>query len=220
MTNNKDKYLKLRGYAVAVVFILVVIGIYIKLFNLQVDPNERKKFEEFAEKTNFREAVIPAQRGNLYAADGSLLATSVKIYDIAIDGKAMRQDLIDKHLNGLSDSLHALFGKPANYYAQLILKAKAQNKQYVKIARGINFQQLKRLKTFPIFEKGQIKGGLIVDERLVRERSVKDIGSRTLGYVKDSVKVGLEGAYNELLAGKDGRRLEQRMGAETGSQLM
>ncbi|MCK0199633.1 penicillin-binding protein [Ornithobacterium rhinotracheale] len=212
MTNNKDKYLKLRGYAVAVVFILVVIGIYIKLFNLQVDPNERKKFEEFAEKTNFREAVIPAQRGNLYAADGSLLATSVKIYDIAIDGKAMRQDLIDKHLNGLSDSLHVLFGKPANYYAQLILKAKAQNKQYVKIARGINFQQLKRLKTFPIFEKGQIKGGLIVDERLVRERSVKDIGSRTLGYVKDSVKVGLEGAYNELLAGKDGRRLEQRMG--------
>ncbi|MRI63261.1 PASTA domain-containing protein [Ornithobacterium rhinotracheale] len=209
---SKEKNLIFRGIIVSVGLAIISLGVGYKLANLQIDPSERKKFEEFAEKTNFREAVIPAQRGNLYAADGSLLATSVKIYDIAIDGKAMRQNLIDTELNGLSDSLHVLFGKPANYYAQLVLNAKAQNKQYVKLARGINFQQLRRLKTFPIFNAGQIKGGLIVDERLVRERSVKDIGSRTLGYVKDSIKVGLEGAYNELLAGKDGKRLEQRMG--------
>ncbi|QAR30081.1 PASTA domain-containing protein [Ornithobacterium rhinotracheale] len=212
MTDNQNKNLKLRGYIVAASFILALLGVLAKLSHLQMAPGERKKFEEFAQKTNFREAIIPAQRGSLYAADGSLLATSIKMYDIAIDGKAMRQDLIDKDLNALSDSLHTLFGKPANYYAKLILKAKEQNKQYVKIASGLNFQQLKRLKNFPIFKKGQIKGGLIIEDRLERERSVKDIGSRTLGYVKDSVKVGLEGAYNELLAGKDGRRLEQRMG--------
>lgn len=212
MTSNTDKYLKLRGYAIAALFVLVMLGVVFKLINLQLDPKERLKFEKFAEKTNFREAIIPAQRGNLYAADGSLLATSVKIYDIAIDGKAMRQNLIDTELSGLSDSLHTLFGKPANYYAKLILNAKAQNKQYVRIAKDVNFQDLRRLKTFPIFNSGQIKGGLIVEEKQVRERSVRDIGPRTLGYVKDSVKVGLEGAYNELLAGKDGKRLEQRMG--------
>lgn len=212
MIKNKKEIL-LKGYAVSAVLVIMAIGIIYKLVNLQVDPAERARFEEFAQRTNFREAEIPAQRGNLYASDGSLLATSVRHYDIAIDGKAMRQELIDTQLNGLADSLHKMFGKPAKEYAKLILHAKANGKQYVRLARDLNFEQLNRLKNFPIFNQGQIKGGFIVEDRLIRERSVRDIGSRTLGYVKgDTLKVGLEGAYNDLLAGKNGKRLEQRMG--------
>lgn len=211
MIKNKNEIL-LKGYAVSIAMVAVTIAIIVQLINLQTDPELRERFEEFAQRTNFREAEIPAQRGNLYAADGSLLATSVRHYDIAIDGKAMRQELIDEHLNALADSLQAMFGKPAKEFAKTILQAKANDKQYVRIARDLNFKQLNRIKTFPIFNEGQIKGGFIVEDKLIRERSVKDIGTRTLGYVRDSIKVGLEGAYNELLAGKNGKRLEQRMG--------
>ncbi|MXV38838.1 PASTA domain-containing protein [Flavobacteriaceae bacterium Ap0902] len=210
---NSKKEILLKGYMVACLLVVMAIGISVKLVNLQANQEERERFEAFAQRTNFREAEIPAQRGNLYAADGSLLATSVRHYDIAIDGKAMRQDLIDAHLNELADSLSAIFGKPSSFYAKTILSAKADNKQYVRLARDLNFRQLNRIKKFPIFDKGQIKGGFIVEDKLIRERSIRDIGARTLGYVKgDSLKVGLEGAYNDLLAGKNGRRLEQRMG--------
>lgn len=212
MIKNKKEIL-LKGYTISFLLVVLSLGVIYKLVNLQANPEERAKFEAFAQRTNFREAEIPAQRGNLYASDGSLLATSVRHYDIAIDGKAMRQELIDEHLNALADSLSAMFGKKSSYYAKLILNAKANNKQYVRITRNLNFRQLNRIKKFPIFDKGQIKGGFIVEDKLIRERSVKDIGSRTLGYVKgDTLKVGLEGAYNELLAGKNGKRLEQRMG--------
>lgn len=212
MINNKKEIL-LKGYAIGVLLVFLSLAVGYKLLNLQVNPEERAKFEAFAQRTNFREAEIPAQRGNLYASDGSLLATSVRHYDIAIDGKAMRQSLIDSDLSKLSDSLSAMFGKKPSYYSRLILNAKAKNKQYVRIARGLNFRQLNRVKKFPIFEKGQIKGGFVVEDKLIRERSVKDLGPRTLGYVKgDSIKVGLEGAYNELLSGVNGKRMEQRMG--------
>lgn len=212
MIDNRKRTL-IKAYTVCLLLLVTAIAIAWKLIALQTDPTEKVKFIEFAERTNFREAVIPAQRGNLYASDGSLLATSVKIYDIAIDGKAMRENLIDTQLQQLADSLHVMFGKPSSHYAKLILGAKKNKKQYVRIARGINYIELKRLRNFPIFREGQIKGGLIIEDRLIRERSVKDIGSRTLGYVKgDSIKIGLEGAYNNLLAGKDGKRLEQRMG--------
>ena len=212
MIHNKKEIL-LKGYAVSFVLVVMALGVIYKLVTLQVDPAEREKFEAFAQRTNFREAEIPAQRGNIYAADGSLLATSVRHYDIAIDGKAMRQELIDEHLNALADSLSAMFGRPSKDYAKTILHAKSNGKQYVRIAKDLNFVQLNRIKSFPIFNKGQIKGGFIVEDKLIRERSVKDISSRTLGYVKgDTLKVGLEGAYNELLAGKNGKRLEQRMG--------
>lgn len=210
---NSKKEILLKGYAVAFLLVIMSLGIVYKLINLQANPEERHKFEAFAQRTNFREAEIPAQRGNLYAADGSLLATSVRHYDIAIDGKAMRQELIDSHLNELADSLSKMFGKPSPYYAKMILEAKANERQYLRIARNLNFRQLNRIQKFPIFNAGQIKGGFIIEDKLIRERSVKDIGARTLGYVKgDSLKVGLEGAYNDLLAGKNGKRLEQRMG--------
>ena len=212
MIKNKNEIL-IKGYVISALLVVVAIGIVVQLINLQTDTELREKFEEFAQKTNFREAEIPAQRGNLYASDGSLLATSVRHYDIAIDGKAMRQELIDVHLSSLADSLSKMFGKPANDYAKLILNAKANEKQYVRIATNLNFKQLNRIKNFPIFNEGQIKGGFIVEDKLIRERSVKDIGARTLGYVKgDTLKVGLEGAYNNLLSGKNGKRLEQRMG--------
>ncbi|MDO5509357.1 MAG: penicillin-binding protein [Weeksellaceae bacterium] len=206
------KEILLKGYVIAALLIIMGVGVLYNLLNLQFNQEEREKFEEFAQRTNFREAEIPAQRGNLYAADGSLLATSVRKYDIAIDGMSMRQELIDRDLNALCDSLQAMFGKPSKEYAKTILFAKANDKQYQRIEKGLNYTDLERIKNFPIFKEGQIKGGLIVEDRLVRERSVKDIGARTLGYVKDSLRVGLEGAYNSLLAGINGKRFEQRMG--------
>ncbi|CAI9428865.1 Penicillin-binding protein 2 [Candidatus Ornithobacterium hominis] len=210
---KQKKDILLKAYFISILLVIISIGICYKLFNLQLNPQERARFEAFAQKINFRESTIPAARGNLYAADGSLLATSVRKYDVAFDAKAMRQSLIDEHLNSLADSLHAMFNKPAATYAKLILNAKKNKKQYVPIAKNLNYHQLKRISSFPIFNHGQIKGGFIIEDHLVRERSVKDIGARTLGYVKgDSLKVGLEGAYNTLLSGKDGKRLEQRMG--------
>lgn len=207
------KNILLKAYLVSFAMVLVAIGIAYHLFALQHTPAVREKLTEWAKNTNFKEAVIPAQRGNLYASDGSLLATSVRFFDVAIDGKSMRQNLIDTQLNALADSLSDLLGKSPKHYAKLILDAKAKNKQYVLIARNLNYKELSRLKTFPIFNKGRIKGGLSISDTLKRERSIKDIGKRTLGYVKnDSIKVGLEGAYNSLLAGKNGKRLVQRMG--------
>ena len=212
MIKNKKEIL-LKAYGISFLMLILAIGIIFRLISLQTNPEEREKFEAFAQRTNFREATIPAQRGNLYAADGSLLATSVRHYDIAIDGKAMSQALIDQYLNALADSLSSMFGKPAKEYAKIILHAKANDKQYVRIARNLSYRDLNRVREFPIFNQGQIKGGFVIENKLIRERSVKDIGARTLGYVRgDSVKVGLEGAYNDLLSGRDGKRLEQRMG--------
>lgn len=209
---KSKKEILLKAYAIGFLLVGVAIAIVFKLYNLQTDPEISSKFEAFAQRTNFREAVIPAQRGNLYASDGSLLATTVRHYDIAIDAKAMRQELIDEHLNALADSLSKMFNKPSKEFAKLILFAKKNDKQYVRIARDLNFRQLNRIKNFPIFNEGQIKGGFIVEDRLIRERPLQGSIKRTLGYVKDSIKVGLEGAYDDLLAGQDGKRLEQRMG--------
>lgn len=211
--NRNRKNILLKSYLFGFFLILFGIGIVYNLINLQANPNQRQRFQEFAQKTNFRTVEVKAPRGNLYATDGSLLATTVRYYDIGLDAKSMRKELIDSSLSALADSLSNMFGKPSSYYTKLILNAKAKGSQYKPIAKKLNFKDMKRVSQFPIFKEGQIKGGFVVDDRLIRERSIRDIGARTIGYVRgDSIEVGLEGAYNKLLAGKNGQRLEQRMG--------
>src|SRR5699024_7456023 len=51
------------------------------------------------------------------------------------------------------------------------------------------------------------KGGMITEQKTVRELPLGKLAERTVG--KGSA--GLEGAYNEYLTGKDGRRLKQKI---------
>ena len=61
-------------FALAVVF---------KLFSIQFLNGD--KYRDLAEKRTVKNVEIPANRGNVYSADGSLLATSIPKYDIRID---------------------------------------------------------------------------------------------------------------------------------------
>lgn len=67
---------------------------------------------------NYREATLKAARGNLFASDGSILATTVMRYDIYLDFKTMRDTIYKNNAGKLSDSLGAMFGKPASYFRQ------------------------------------------------------------------------------------------------------
>ena len=61
---------------------------------------------------------------------------------------------------------------------------------------------------FPLFNKGRYKGGFIVSPKPKRERPFKQLAYRTIGYVKDGYNpVGLEGYFNETLAGEAGKQL-------------
>ena len=43
------------------------------------------KYRSLAQKRTIKNVEIPANRGNVYSADGSLLATSIPKYDIRLD---------------------------------------------------------------------------------------------------------------------------------------
>ena len=80
------------------------------------------------------------------------------------------------------------------------------------LVKDLDYEQYQRIKKFPIFNKGQNKGGFIHETESKRELIVQDIGIRTIGYDDQRGKVGLEGAYSDLLSGIEGRRWEQFMG--------
>ncbi len=193
-------------------FVFAII-IAVKLINLQFVDGE--KYRELAEKNTTRNFVIPASRGNVYADDGSLLATSVPKYDIRFDAVTVSSSDFNKYLPGLSVELSKMFGKSASYHQNKLRKARANKNRFLLIAKNLGYSDYIRIKSFPLFNLGPYQGGFITEQRTVREHPIGKIAERTIGHEqKDkpgTYSVGLEGAFHEYLQGKNGKRLKQKI---------
>ncbi|MFV0237844.1 MAG: penicillin-binding protein [Flavobacteriales bacterium] len=194
-----------RAYLIGALLIILFVGVGVKLLSIQI--NEKENY-----KDNIVAYTIPAKRGNLYASDGTLLATTVTKYNVAMDFKTFynrtNSDTIDFYKNALADSLAKSFKKKSKKeYLRLFAKQKTKKSQYVMLFKDLNYGEVKRLRNFPMFkDRKSTKNGLIVSER--NERAViNNKWSRTIGRVENGRKIGLEGAYTEFLQGKDGKEL-------------
>lgn len=213
--SKRKKTLK-WGYlfaGVAFLTFLVFLGRIIFLQNTNVEEIKNDYINK-----NYREATLKAARGNLFAADGSILATTVMRYDLYIDFKTIKDSVYSKNIEALTDSLNVMFGKPRSYYHQIFDQQKKKENQYYGLVRGLDFDQYDRIRKFPIFSAKDKKTGnfkknrcLIVERRYRRELATTEIGAGTIGIDNGEYKAGLEGAFSKYLSGTDGTRLEQRV---------
>lgn len=203
-----------RLYLVAGFFLIFGGGIAFKLLNLQF--KEGDKYRDLAEKNTVKNFVIPANRGNVYDDNGVLLATSVPKYDIRFDAVTVSDEDFKENLQGLSEGLSKMFGKPASHYHNLLTKARTDRNRYLFIVKNLGYSDYMRIKSLPLFNKGPYRGGIIVEQRTVREHPIGKMAHRTVGDESTTkpgyYAVGIEGAFNDLLTGKDGRRLKQKIG--------
>ena len=211
---NKQGNIMSRGYLV--VFVLFVLGISVgyRLVSLQLTQGD--KYRELAEERSIKNVEVSPVRGNIYAEDGSLLATSVSKYSIHFDAVTVSERVFQQELGALSDSLAAMLGKPSNHYAKMLRNARSKRSRYQLIARRLSYPQYQRIRKFPMFRLGGVRGGFIVNRKFVRDLPFGKIAERTIGYEQRNpngtyVKVGLEGAYGIPLRGQSGRQLQQRI---------
>ena len=155
----EEKNISYRIYLVAFVVLVMAVGILVKLTNIQwVEGDYYRKLAQDKTVKNF---VIPANKGNVYSADGSLLATSIPNYTIRFDAMAPKKEDFDKNLKALSDSLSLLLEKPSSHYFNELRKARTNKNRYLLLARGLSYTEYMRMKTFPLFKLGTNKGGMI-----------------------------------------------------------
>ena len=196
--------------------LMLVVGIAIVAKIIVIQTVDREELLESARKADIRIVSVPAVRGNIFSKNGTLLATTIPVFDIHFDPVAVPQDRFDKEIGALSDSLaRMLKTHTKSQFVNMFTKARNNNKRYVKVARKLKMDEYERLKTFPIF-KEKLGNGLIADKQLVRERPYGDIAMRVIGYVNyndtlNPVKVGLEGAYDTCLSGRDGVQMRRRV---------
>ncbi len=209
-----EKNIMNRLYVVAGSMFLFAILVVVKLITIQTVEGE--KYRKLAHERTIKNFTIQPNRGNLYSDDGSLLATSVTKYDIRFDAVAPKSKDFEANVKALADSLSIFTNKPSSYYQNIFRKARANKHRYLLVLRNLGYTDYMRVKQFPLFNLGPYKGGLIVEQRTVREHPLGKIAERSVGYERVDengyyTRVGLEGAFGEYLRGKPGKRLKQRI---------
>jgi cell division protein FtsI (penicillin-binding protein 3) len=194
---------------------LLAAALLIRILILQYI--QRGKWSDMSEKYVFKTAEVQANRGDILTDDGRLLASSVPYYTVYMDTRSsgMSASTFSSGISGLSAGLARLLGEhSASGWKTLITDARKKGDRYLLIKRKVDYETLKALKELPIFREGQYKGGMVAQAENRRILPNNDLAARTIGYLNlgsEGNEVGVEGAFDKELAGKNGVAIKQRL---------
>ncbi|MCF8218412.1 MAG: transpeptidase family protein [Bacteroidales bacterium] len=209
---DKRKQILFRVYILYFFMLMAGIAIIGKIVYLQVVEGDELRAQAREITVKYRN--IEAVRGSIHDENGRLLATSVPVFDVRMDvaSPLISDQLFQSKVDSLARGLANLFKDKhyRTYRSELVSNRKSGNR-YMLVKRNVTYDELKVIRDLPIFRRGKYKGGLIVIEKNKRVKPFRGLAARTIGYAREDYKVGLEGAYDNVLKGDSGRQLMQRV---------
>ena len=194
---------------------LLAVAILVRILILQFV--QREKWASMGDQFVYKDAEVIANRGDILASDGRLLASSVPYYSIYMDTKSsgMSSSVWSNGISGLSSGLSRIVGvRSASQWKADLIKARKAGDRYYLIKRQVDYESLTKLRELPIFREGQYKGGLVAVPENRRILPNKELAARTIGYLNQGSTgsvVGIEGSFNEELSGENGFVVKQRL---------
>ena len=193
---------------------LFIFGIIIVAKLIYIQWIQGNQWKQIAQSGNIEYRPIKPTRGNIYAQNGSLLATSLPFYQLAIDPCLAADSIFEQHVGALSTRLANFYkDKSPLAYQKLLREARKSKKKYLLInPKQIDYHQKKAMSQWPLLREGRFRGGAIFEKIEKRFRPFQELASRTLGFINtNNHGVGLEYSFNHTLHGIDGGALYQKM---------
>ena len=207
----------------AAVYVFIVLLLLLIIYNIVVIQTvERKEWLALGSKSKRTDIIVLPNRGNIYSADGRLMASSIPTYYVYMDLRvpALHEKngkLFTENVDSLALCLADYFGdKSKADYKRDLTKAYQQGKGEYPFYKGkISYAQLKDIKKFPLFKLGQNKSGLLTKEMFRRVKPFSTLSSRTIGdiYADETKggKNGLELSFDSILRGSPGVSTRQKV---------
>ncbi|MBR2527918.1 MAG: penicillin-binding protein 2 [Blautia sp.] len=210
----KNKLAALFVVVLLAFFILIARVVYINAKN----GTEYRRNVLAQEQQSYSSRTIPAKRGDIYDRNGNLLATSNKIYTLIMDCFQINSD--SSYIEPTVAALKKFFDLDEEVVRQKLTQESTRDSQYQIMKKGITIEEQKAFEDYvnPDQEKaGDLSPGELAERMKVRgiwfeedyRRSYpfRELACDTIGftYSRDSADRGLEGYYNSLLSGVDGR---------------
>ncbi len=208
---NNKKALINRARMVGWLLFLLAIMVFVKLIRVQYyDTFKGKTWAEYSEKNDLKLDTIPAMRGNIYASDNSLLATSLPYYFVGFDTKVADSAYFYNHIDELASLLAKNFGEnTADGYRSKIMRYRvSKSKRYLRLkSKEITHLEREKLKKWPFFAKDRKGGGGKFETIYKRYKPFSPMADRTIGGIDPKSGrgyIGLEASFDKQLEGRPG----------------
>ncbi len=153
MTTRATRGPRRRTVVALAVILSVLVAFVVRLVDIQVvsaDEHVSESLEHLGASS-----AIPGQRGSILDADGTVLASSVMVYDAQLSPQVIM--LVEEKDPKLpwaeaSDKIAAITGQTGEEVRALVSNALAENpnSQYVALKRGLNTDQFMKLKALGV----------------------------------------------------------------------
>lgn len=223
MSINKRKEIMWRMWLAILFPVLAGCAVVFQTFKIQVI--EGAEWRDMADSLTVVSRTIEPERGNIYSEDGSLLSTSLPFFEVRIDFKSepMTDEIFNKNVDSLAYMMSLKIGaKSKDAYKKELIKNRQKGNRYYLVKRNVTYPVLKDMMQWPFFKLGKYKSGMIVLQKNKRITPFGILAERTIGFKRvvpnpsikdkmDTIRVGIEGGFDEYLAGIEGQMLMQRI---------
>ncbi|MFV0366107.1 MAG: penicillin-binding protein [Mangrovibacterium sp.] len=198
-------------------FYLLFVGLalYVVFRILSIQQIGTEKLAELKERLENETRIIEANRGNVCADDGSILATSIPYYALRFD---LRAEGVVKNYDRYADEfaldVAKFFGISKSEFKRKLDKAyKKGSRWFLIYPEKIDYNRLLEFKALPTMAYSKMGSGFNPQQESKRFMPHGDMASRTIGMLNKGAYggvhgnigySGIEGAMQQYLAGVDG----------------
>ena len=190
--------------------LLAFVGLSIKLFYIGKD-NGKEYEKQVLSQQQYDSTTLPFKRGDILDRNGTVLATSERVYNLIVDSKLVLDD--DENLQPTVNALHSCFpdidqAELTKYLNENKEKDKDQRAQYKIFLRQLTYEEIEPfLDLEEDKEKGKNIKGVWFEKEYKRYYPNGSLASDVIGFITEDNKgtFGLEEYYNDILNGTTGR---------------
>lgn len=212
--NRFTQSMKKKLLVVFLLVMLLLIVLIVRLFYIRYTKGEEYE-KRVLNQQGYESQTIPYQRGDILDSQGTILATSVDVYNVILDCKLINED--EEYIEPTVKALVQCFPDVTEEEVKAALTEKADSRYFV-LRKKLPYEEIQQFEQLQneVYTEGKQKGdkvnpnvqGVWFEKEYVREYPYNALACKVLGFTTSgNVGIGgLEDYYNDTLNGINGRQ--------------
>ncbi len=202
------KRMQVKLWSVFGIVCIFFVGLIGRVMYIQYTSGDKYEKIVLAQQ-HYDSTIIPFQRGDIIDARGTVLATSVDVYNVILDCKVLngKDEKIEGSINNTVNLVAECFSEIDKETIRNQLESHPKS-QYFVLAKKVPYEEMSEFEEKKNSEtyKGKIYG-IWFEKEYIRQYPYDTLAASTIGYASSGNVgvIGLENKYSSVLNGINGR---------------
>lgn len=199
------------------VVILALVGLAIRITYINATSGEKYRRQVLTQsQQQYESRIIPFKRGDILDTNGTILATSEKVYNVILDCRVVNSD--PDYVEPTVEAMVSILGLDEDLIREKLTSEETKSSQYQIVQKELSITdkqefedycdtQDKELSDEEKAKRQNIKG-VWFEENYLRTYPLNSLACDVIGftYSGDTADWGIEGYYSDTLNGTNGRQ--------------